>query len=65
MTNLSCLTCPVCGEPPSFVMSPEQAFCSNEACPSFCWNMTWTRDKNLDEVSFIDVSKLFVNGDQM
>lgn len=65
MTTIYTLTCPVCGEPPVMALDPTQAFCGNDDCPSFCWNMTMTKQENLDKVTFHDLSKLFVNGDQV
>lgn len=48
-------TCPVCQEPPSFVISPEQAFCDNDDCNAITWNMTKTRDENIEAANFIDL----------
>lgn len=52
------LVCPVCGEPPSMAMDVTQAFCSNGDCPAFSWNMTLTKEQNLDQVNFLDLKNL-------
>lgn len=40
------------------IMSPKQAFCGNEDCDCFCWNMTQTRAENQANVNVIDLGKL-------
>lgn len=50
-----CPRCPMCDQPPGLVVSPLQAFCGNDDCAAFCWNMTWTRAKNMTEVNVIDL----------
>lgn len=36
--------CPKCGQPPRMVMSPQQAFCGNENCDVFNWDMTSAKE---------------------
>lgn len=50
--------CPRCGQPPTLVVSPVQAFCGNDDCDTFCWDMTKTRAENEAGVSYIDLSGL-------
>jgi len=38
--EIRALRCPGCDELPQLVVSPQQAFCGNEDCQAFCWDMT-------------------------
>lgn len=58
MTTILSPVCPVCSQPPVFALSPVQAFCGNDDCPAFCWDMTRTRTENLDGVTYHDLSGL-------
>jgi hypothetical protein len=55
MTVLACPNCPVCGEPPVMAISVVQAFCHTSDCPAITWNMTISKDENLDTTNFIDL----------
>jgi hypothetical protein len=37
--------CPMCGNASELVMSIAQAFCENNACPVFCWDMRVTPEE--------------------
>lgn len=58
MTEILEPDCPRCGRPPTLVVSPVQAFCGNEDCDAFCWDMTRTRAENEADVNLIDLSGL-------
>jgi hypothetical protein len=51
MSPLLCARCPLCDHEPRLVVSPEQAFCGNDDCTAFCWNMTMSRQWNLDKIT--------------
>lgn len=36
--------CPRCDEPPGITISVQQAFCGNDDCNVFCWNMLDDRE---------------------
>jgi hypothetical protein len=58
MTEIREPDCPSCGRPPDMIVSAQQAFCGNDECSTFCWNMTKTRAENMAEAHYIDLSPL-------
>jgi len=45
---MSCPSCPVCDQPPLFVLGGgTQAFCGNEECRALSWDPTLSRDELL------------------
>lgn len=61
MSELKCPTCPACGRPPMMAMDVTQAFCVEDDCPVMTWNMTMTKDENLDDANFMDIKDTFKN----
>jgi hypothetical protein len=45
MTKILTPDCPVCGEPPLWVLGGgTQAFCGSDECPVFTWNPAQSRE---------------------
>ena len=42
--------CPLCDEPPKFIVGITQAFCGNDQCTLWFWNPTASLDDNLLDV---------------
>jgi hypothetical protein len=49
--------CPWCGEPPRAALSAQQAFCGNDDCQAFMWDMTQTAARLLANVHVIDLDR--------
>lgn len=47
--------CPMCGHPPLLVFF-SQAFCGNDECPVFVWDLASTPAENRADAGFMDVS---------
>jgi hypothetical protein len=62
MTRLLSPDCPFCGEPPQLVVNPVQAFCGNDDCSTFCWDMTQSVEYNRTHMTVHDVSDVPVLG---
>lgn len=56
--------CPWCGRPPQLVLNPTQAFCGNDQCEGFCWDMTRTRAENEADVQVIDLTGSYLDPPQ-
>lgn len=50
--------CPLCGQPPTLVVSLEFAMCGNEECVAIKWNMSMTVEENKREISFVSLQSL-------
>lgn len=59
---IRCPACPVCGAWPQYAMSPQQAICPAGDCPAITWDMTKTRNENLDETNFINIDDFRADG---
>lgn len=55
MTRILCPNCPVCSQPPRFLISTSQAACGNDDCPILLWDQTMTLDQNLTSVNPVDL----------
>lgn len=42
-----CALCPLCSQPPKFMLSELQLFCGNDDCSVINWNGTQSLDENL------------------
>lgn len=56
--TIFCDRCPLCGKPPGFIVSTQQAFCESDDCLVVTWDMTQTADWNLANANPIDLSGL-------
>lgn len=63
MSEIKCARCPMCGGPPdaglAAILSPEQWFCPNDDCDTFCWDATQTLDWNLTHATMHALPGLF------
>jgi hypothetical protein len=57
MDGILCPTCPLCDKPPTFALSPLQAFCGTDGCPTFCWNMTVSAAENRRNFTVHDLDR--------